>query len=64
MHPVIGSMRAKKLSQMAANALGVKYHRLHHFLTEAPGVCKQHQRPSPPGDESVQSFLGLPEDLL
>jgi SRSO17 transposase len=61
---LLGESERKNLSQMAANAVGVKYHRLHHFLTEAPGVCERHQRPSPPGDEPVQSCLGLPEDLL
>jgi len=30
------SFYRKNLSQMADNAVGVIYHRLHHFLTEAP----------------------------
>jgi len=33
---LLGESERKNLSQMAANAVGVKYHRLHHFLTEAP----------------------------
>ena len=33
---LLGSSERKNLSQMAANTVGVKYHRLHHFLTEAP----------------------------
>lgn len=31
-----GESERKNLSQMADNAVGVTYHRLHHFLTEAP----------------------------
>lgn len=33
---LLGESDRKNLSQMADNAVGVKYHRLHHFLTEAP----------------------------
>ena len=33
---LLGESERKNLSQMAANAVGVTYHRLHHFLTEAP----------------------------
>ena len=33
---LLGESERKNLSQIAANALGVTYHRLHHFLTEAP----------------------------
>lgn len=32
---LLGESERKNLSQMADNALGVSYHRLHHFLTEA-----------------------------
>jgi SRSO17 transposase len=34
--PNLGESERKNLSQMASNAVGVSYHRLHHFLTEAP----------------------------
>jgi SRSO17 transposase len=33
---LLGESARKNLSQMANNAVGVIYHRLHHFLTEAP----------------------------
>lgn len=33
---LLGESERKNLSQMADNAFGVTYHRLHHFLTEAP----------------------------
>ena len=33
---LLGESERKNLSQMADNAVGVSYHRLHHFLTEAP----------------------------
>jgi len=32
---LLGESERKNLSQMACNAVGVSYHRLHHFLTEA-----------------------------
>jgi len=33
---LLGESERKNLSQMADNPVGVTYHRLHHFLTEAP----------------------------
>ncbi|BAZ37029.1 transposase [Calothrix sp. NIES-4101] len=33
---LLGESERKNLSQMAFNAIGVEYHKLHHFLTEAP----------------------------
>lgn len=33
---LLGESERKNLSQMASNAIGVEYHQLHHFLTEAP----------------------------
>jgi SRSO17 transposase len=33
---LLGESERKNMSQMASNAVGVSYHRLHHFLTEAP----------------------------
>ena len=33
---LLGESERKNLSQIASNAVGVTYHRLHHFLTEAP----------------------------
>jgi SRSO17 transposase len=33
---LLGESERKNLSQMASNAIGVEYHKLHHFLTEAP----------------------------
>lgn len=38
---VLGESERKNLSQMADNAVGVTYHRLHHFLTEAPWSVEQ-----------------------
>lgn len=32
---LLGESERKNLSQIASNAVGVEYHRLHHFLTEA-----------------------------
>ena len=33
---LLGESERKNLFQIAENAVGVSYHRLHHFLTEAP----------------------------
>ncbi len=33
---LLGDPERKNLSQMATNAVGVTYHKLHHFLTAAP----------------------------
>jgi len=38
---LLGESERKNLSQMADNAVGVIYHRLHHFLTEAPWDAQQ-----------------------
>lgn len=38
---LLGESERKNLSQMADNAVGVTYHRLHHFLTEAPWSAQQ-----------------------
>ena len=38
---LLGESERKNRSQMAANAVGVTYHRLHHFLTEAPWDAQQ-----------------------
>jgi hypothetical protein len=38
---LLGESERKNLSQMASNAIGVAYHRLHHFLTEAPWDAQQ-----------------------
>ena len=38
---LLGESERKNLSQMADNSVGVTYHRLHHFLTEAPWDAKQ-----------------------
>ena len=37
----MGESERKNLFQMAENALGVTYHRLHHFLTAAPWSSSQ-----------------------
>ena len=37
----MGESDRKNLFQMAENALGVTYHRLHHLLTEAPWSSSQ-----------------------
>ena len=53
-----GESEIKNLFQMAENAVGVAYHRLHHFLTEAPwssskviistaGVKRKHRQKCP-----------------
>jgi len=38
---LLGESERKNLSQMADNAVGVTYHRLHHFLTEAPWSAQE-----------------------
>jgi SRSO17 transposase len=38
---LLGESERKNLYQMANNAVGVTYHRLHHFLTEAPWDSQQ-----------------------
>jgi SRSO17 transposase len=38
---LLGESQRKNLSQLADNAVGVTYHRLHHFLTEAPWSSEQ-----------------------
>ncbi len=38
---LLGESERKNLSQMADNAVGVTYHRLHHYLTEAPWDAQQ-----------------------
>ena len=38
---LLGESERKNLSQIANNAVGVTYHRLHHFLTEAPWSVKE-----------------------
>ena len=38
---LLGESERKNLFQMAKNAVGVTYHRLHHFLTEAPWSSSQ-----------------------
>jgi hypothetical protein len=38
---LLGESERKNLTQMAENAVGVTYHRLHHFLTEAPWSSSQ-----------------------
>mgnify|MGYP000276447613 FL=1 len=38
---LLGESERRNLFQMAENALGVTYHRLHHFLTEGPWSSSQ-----------------------
>ena len=38
---LLGESERKNLSQMARDTLGVTYHKLHHFLTEAPWSAEQ-----------------------
>jgi SRSO17 transposase len=38
---LLGESERKNLTQIANNAVGVVYHRLHHFLTEAPWSAQQ-----------------------
>jgi SRSO17 transposase len=38
---LLGESERKNLSVIASNAVGVTYHRLHHFLTEAPWSASQ-----------------------
>jgi SRSO17 transposase len=38
---LLGESERKNLSQIASNAVGVAYHRLHHFLTEAPWSAQE-----------------------
>jgi hypothetical protein len=50
---LLGESERKNIQQMAANAVGVTYHKLHHFLTAAPGVSSGAESTSPRGNESV-----------
>jgi hypothetical protein len=50
---LLGESERKNLSQMAANAVGVTYHKLHHFLTAAPGVSNGTESTPSGGNESV-----------
>ena len=59
---LLGESERKNLYQMASNAVGVTYHRLHHFLTEAPWSAEQVLGAPPAGDESVLSFPESVED--
>ena len=52
---LLGESERKHLSQMAANSVGVTYHKLHHFLTEAPGVSNGTESTPSRGNESVQA---------
>jgi len=52
---LLGESERKNLSQMAANSVGVTYHKLHHFLTEAPGVSNGTESTPSRGNESVQA---------
>jgi SRSO17 transposase len=38
---LLGESERKNLTQMANNAIGVVYNRLHHFLTESPWSDRQ-----------------------
>ena len=38
---LLGESERKNLTQIADNAIGVTYNRLHHFLTEAPWDANQ-----------------------
>ena len=38
---LLGESERKNLTQIAENAIGVTYNRLHHFLTEAPWDANQ-----------------------
>ena len=38
---LLGESERKNLSQLADNAVGVTYHRLHHFLSDAPWSAEQ-----------------------
>ena len=50
---LLGESERKNLCQIAENAVGVTYHRLHHFLTEAPWCSSVRQRTSARADEQV-----------
>ncbi len=38
---LLGESKRKNLTQIARDSVGVTYHRLHHFLTEAPWSAEQ-----------------------
>lgn len=38
---LLGESERKNFSQMAFNSIGVEYHKLHHFLTEAPKFAQR-----------------------
>ena len=51
---LLGESERKNLSQIASNAVGVEYHKLHHFLTEATWSARQVNERRKAGDESMQ----------
>src|ERR687885_1347570 len=59
---LLGESERKNLSQMAANVVGVTYHRLHHLLDRSALVSSRGERAPADGDESVQPFLESVED--
>jgi SRSO17 transposase len=50
---LLGESERKNLFQTAENAVGVTYHRLHHFLTAAPRCSSVRQRTSARDHEQV-----------
>ncbi|MHC5746549.1 MAG: transposase family protein [Nostoc sp.] len=66
---LLGESERKNLFQMAEDAIGVTYHRLHHFLTEAPWsglkINERHTLKSqmigmPEGKDIVEVEVGVP----
>jgi hypothetical protein len=57
---LLGESEGKNLSQIASNAVGMTYHRLHHFLTEAPwSVPGVNQRRLKVMNQCSQTRFGL-----
>ena len=50
---LLGESERKNIFQMASKAVGVIYHKLHHFLTAAPGVSNGTESTPSGGNESV-----------
>ena len=55
---LLGERERKNLTQMSTNAVGVVYHQLHHFLTEAAWDAQKVNERKNASDAAMQSNKG------
>ena len=55
---LLGESERKNLTQMSNNAVGVGYHQLHHFLTEAAWDAQKVNERKNASDAAMQSNKG------